>query len=371
MTTAKPALPAPLNDAWTLRIDEVWRQAADLSGDQLVARIDALAAERPAHDARALFERACARDTAGLESDAEPLYRAALEQGGLDPYRRTRAVIQLGSTLRWLDRLDESEALLAGELTHHLQPGNDRPLHDEARALLALTYAAQGRGKEAAGLALAALAPRLARYNRSMLACAKQLADEVWELDAPPRPSFQPLHEGDFIFRPYRAEDLPEFVEAARESADTVGRWLGFAHATYSQEEGAEWFARTAQNLAAGTAYELGIFERDTGRFVGGCGLNHFNVVHPLCNLGYWVRHSCEGRGIASAAVRALSRYAFGTLQIQRVEILVSVGNEPSRAVALRVGALYEGVLRNRLRVNGQVSDAHMFSLVPEGASGA
>lgn len=369
MTTAKPTLPAPLHDAWTLRIDDVWRRAADLAGEQLVAEIDALAAQRPATDARALFERACARDTAGLEAQAEPLYRAALESGALDPYRRTRAVIQLGSTLRWLDRLEESEALLVGELAHHAQPGNDRPLHDEARAILALTYVAQGREREAAGLALATLAPRLSRYNRSMLANAKQLAQEVWDVDGPRRPVFEPLHEGDFVFRPYRSEDLAEFVEAARESADTVGRWLGFAHAGYSMEEGAEWFARTAENLAAGTAYELGIFERDTGRFVGGCGLNHFNVVHPLCNLGYWVRRSCEGRGIASAAVRAMSRYAFGRLGIHRVEILVSVGNEPSQAVARRAGALYEGVLRNRLRVNGQVGDAHMFSLVPEGSA--
>lgn len=363
--------PAPLHDAWTLRIDDLWRRAPDMAGDQLVAAIDALAAERPAHDGRALFERACARDTAGRESEAEPLYRAALASGQLDPYRRTRAVLQLGSTLRWLGRLDESEALIAGELTHHLQPGNDRPLHDEARALLALTYAAQGRGAEAAGTALAALAPRLSRYNRSMLACAKQLASEVWDDGQPPRPPFQPLHEGGFVLRPYRAEDLPAFVEAARESAATVGRWLGFAHAAYSAEEGAAWFARSAQNLAAGTAYELGVFERDTGAFVGGGGLNHFNSVHPFCNLGYWVRASWQGRGVAVAIVRALSRHAFDTLKMRRVEIVVSAGNEPSRAVAIKAGAHYEGVLRNRLQVNGQISDAHMFSLVPPAGSAA
>ncbi|MDH0864319.1 tetratricopeptide repeat protein [Mitsuaria sp. GD03876] len=361
--------PAPLHDAWTLRIDDVWRRAPDLAGDQLVAAIDALAAERPATDGRALFERACARDTAGLEAEAEPLYRAALESGQLDPYRRTRAVIQLASTLRWLDRLEESEALLVGELTHHLQSGNDRPLHDEARALLALTYAAQGRGNEAAGLALATLAPRLSRYNRSMLACAKQLAPEVWEDDAPERPAFEPLHEGAFVFRPYRPEDLSEFVAGVRESEETVGRWMGFAHAGYTVEEGAAWFARCTQNLAAGTSYDLGIFDRETGAFVGGCGLNHFNVMHPLCNLGYWVRRSCEGRGVASAAVRALSRFGFGTLKIQRIEIVVAVGNEPSQAVARKAGAHYEGVLRNRLQVNGVVADAHMFSLVPPAAA--
>lgn len=360
--------PAPLHDAWTLRIDAVWRRAPDLAGDQLVAEIDALAAERPPQDARALFERGCARDTAGQEADAEGFYRAALASGGLDPYRRTRAVIQLGSTLRWLDRLDESEALLAGELSHHMQPGNDRPLHDEARAILALTYAAQGRGTEAAGLALATLAPRLSRYNRSMLAAAKRLADEVWDDaadTAPASPAIQ-LMEGPFVIRPYRAYDLAEFVAAVRESHQTIGRWMGWAHAAFSETEAAAWFDQCARGWASGTGFEFGIFDRDTGGFVGGAGLNGLHAVHPFCNLGYWVRASRVREGAAVAAVRALSRHAFDVLQMQRIEIVVADGNAPSLAVARKSGAHYEGLLRHRIRgVDGSPWDAHMFSLVP------
>lgn len=360
--------PAPLHDAWTLRIDDLWRRAPDLTGAQLVAEVDALAAERPGRDARALFERACARDTAGLEAEAEPLYRAALEAGTLDPYRRTRAVIQLGSTLRWLKRHDESEALLVGELTHHMHPGNDRPLHDEARAILALTYAAQGRGDEAAGLALATLAPRLSRYQRSMLSCARQLAGEVWDdgTEAAPGSPTTELIEGRFLLRPYRPADLPAFVDAVRESQASVGRWMTWAHAGFSTADGAEWLDRCARGWRDGTGYEFGIFDRETGEFVGGGGLNALHAVHPFCNLGYWVRSSWEGQGAASSAVRALSRHAFGQLRLQRVEIVVADGNEPSLAVARRCGARYEGLLRHRLLgVDGSPWDAHMFSLVP------
>ena len=357
---------APLHDAWTLRLDEVWRRAPALSGAQLVAEIDALAAERPADDGRALFERACARDTAGLEAQAEPLYRAALESGQLDPYRRTRAVIQLGSTLRWLQRLDESEALLAGELAHHMQPGHDRPLHDEARALLALTYAAQGRGAEAAGLALATLAPRLSRYNRSLLACARQLAGEVWDDgDAPPTgPAPVELVEGRFLLRPYQPGDLPELVAAVRESHLSIGRWMAWAHADFSTSDGAAWLDHCARGWQSGTAFEFGIFDRDTGAFIGAGGLNALHPVHPFCNLGYWVRSACQGQGAASAAVRALSRHAFERLKLARVEIVVADGNAASLAVARRCGAHYEGLLRQRIRgTDGSAWDAHMFSL--------
>ena len=165
---------------WKERVAAIWMHAAEMQGDELVKTIDTLADERPADDPFALFERACARDTAGIESEAEQYYRAALGSGGLDAYRRSRAVIQLASTLRILGRLDESEQLLLEELDRHLEPGGKRALHDEARATLALTYVAQGRAREAAGLALCTLAPRLSRYNRSIFGNAERLVTKTW-----------------------------------------------------------------------------------------------------------------------------------------------------------------------------------------------
>ena len=169
-----------IENNWESRVAAIWKTANAMSPEALVAAIDALAAERPADDANALFERACARDTAGFEADAETYYRAALASDNLDAYRSSRASIQLGSTLRILGQLDESEKLITAELDRHMEAGNPRELHDEARAILALTYVAQGRAVEAAGLALAVLAPHLSRYNRSMAGNAAELAKRTW-----------------------------------------------------------------------------------------------------------------------------------------------------------------------------------------------
>jgi len=158
----------------------LWERAQSLSPEELVSAADALADELEPNDARALFERACARDTAGIESEAEQYYRAALATGHLDAYRRARGAIQLASTLRILGHLEESEQLLVAELDRHLQAGEERALHDEARATLALTYVAQGRAVEAAGLALCTLAPYLSRYNRSMAGNAAMLVSRTW-----------------------------------------------------------------------------------------------------------------------------------------------------------------------------------------------
>lgn len=168
-----------MNDAafadWETRVAAVWKIADTLTPQELVRTLDALANERPVDDPFALFERACARDTAGLEDGAEPLYRAALANGALDPFRRARASIQLGSTLRHLNRLDESEQLLLAQLRRCESEGPGAALYDEVRAVLAFTWIAQGRAVEAAALALETLAPHLSRYNRSMAANARAL----------------------------------------------------------------------------------------------------------------------------------------------------------------------------------------------------
>jgi hypothetical protein len=79
---------------WEARVAALWKRAESMRLDDLVAAADELADERAPDDAKALFERASARDRAGIESEAERYYRAALATGRLDPYRSSRASIQ-------------------------------------------------------------------------------------------------------------------------------------------------------------------------------------------------------------------------------------------------------------------------------------
>jgi len=94
--------------------------------------------------------------------------------------------------------------------------------------------------------------------------------------------------------------------------------------------------------------------------------LNFINRVHQFGNLGYWVRTSATGRGVASRASRLVARFAFAELGLHRIEILAAVPNIASQRVAEKIGAVREGVLRKRLLIRGEPQDAVMFSLVRE-----
>lgn len=156
---------------WDERVAAAWADAS-LSDEERIAVIDTLAAERPEGDARALFERAGARDSAGLETAAEGLYRRALA-GDLDDDVRAQATIQLASTLRNLGALDEALALLSAEY----ERARDTPMADAAAAFYALALASAGEPRRAASVALSALAPHLPRYRRSVTGYARELAE--------------------------------------------------------------------------------------------------------------------------------------------------------------------------------------------------
>ena len=112
------AAPRPVDEVWERRVAELWAAFDDREPAIFLADMRSLIAELPLDHPAALFELASAHDALGQEAEAEPLYRAALE-GGLDTFRRRRAVIQLGSTLRNLGRAKEAVALLH----HRAWPG--------------------------------------------------------------------------------------------------------------------------------------------------------------------------------------------------------------------------------------------------------
>jgi len=154
------------------RIADAWATFDERTDDENRALVEALAAELPERSAEASFERACVFDSTASPERAVPLYRDALVRG-LGPERRRRAVIQLASSLRNLGEAEESVALLRDELA----AGSDE-LDDAVRAFLSLALVSAGREREAVSHALAALAPHLPRYQRSLGAYAQDLVDE-------------------------------------------------------------------------------------------------------------------------------------------------------------------------------------------------
>ena len=150
---------------------------------------------------------------------------------------------------------------------------------------------------------------------------------------------------------------------AALESVADVHPWLAWCHERYSLDEARQWVLTQEKLAQQGMAYEFAILG-EGGRFLGGCGIKQINKANRFANLGYWVRTSATGRGVAPSAVRLVTEYAFRETDLVRLEIVCAVRNIRSQRVAEKAGAVREGVLRSRLLLPTGHSDAVMYSLL-------
>ena len=164
--------------------------------------------------------------------------------------------------------------------------------------------------------------------------------------------------------RPWHPDDAPALFEAIRESIDYLNRWLPWAKDYQSVADAERWIAAGDRELQAGTSLRCGIFDAKTQTCLGGVGLNRIERRDRVASLGYWRRKGAAERGVATRAARLLARHALTQGGFHRIDILVAVTNGPSQSVARKLGAKFEGTLRDRLWVRTQCHDAQLYSLL-------
>jgi ribosomal-protein-serine acetyltransferase len=163
--------------------------------------------------------------------------------------------------------------------------------------------------------------------------------------------------------RPYVDSDVDEQFLAVRESLAELKPWMPWATEAYSLADATSWIETTQEGHHTGALFAFAIVDFQ-GRHVGACGLSQINSVNRVANLGYWVRSSATGHGIASAAVRQLVAWAFENTPLNRLEIVVAVDNVRSRRVAEKTGAHYDAELEQRLILEGRPTSAVLYSFV-------
>ena len=174
---------------------------------------------------------------------------------------------------------------------------------------------------------------------------------------------FTQLIDADITLRPFRIEDSAELHEAVQESLKELKPWMSWARDDYTELTAREYITITRARWEERTLFAFAI-TRDH-ELVGGCTLSSIHPIYHYCNVGYWVRTSCHGQGIAGRAAKLAARFGFEHVGLIRAEIVVAVGNFASMRVAEKIGAHYEGILLNRMVVGRSIYDVHMYSLLP------
>jgi ribosomal-protein-alanine N-acetyltransferase len=114
-------------------------------------------------------------------------------------------------------------------------------------------------------------------------------------------------------------------------------------------------------------AYPLFIFRQTDYALLGGITLS--NVARGMtqtATLGYWMGERHANKGYMTKAVRAIAPFAFGALNLHRLEAACLPHNAASMRLLEKVGFRREGVARGLVCINGRWQDHVVYALLTD-----
>lgn len=162
------------------------------------------------------------------------------------------------------------------------------------------------------------------------------------------------------VLRAWRMEDAPAVADACRDTE--IARWLAFVPQPYTLDDARRYIQECMD--AADDRRPFAITDAESGALIGSIDMHITRL--GAGHIGYWLAANARGRGLATAALRTLSRWTIEELGLGRIELATDPDNLASQRVAEKAGFQREGVLRSMLPTReGPRRDGVMFSLLP------
>jgi ribosomal-protein-alanine N-acetyltransferase len=163
------------------------------------------------------------------------------------------------------------------------------------------------------------------------------------------------------IVRSWTADDLGSLVKYA----DNRKIWLNlrdrFPH-PYTRRDGRD-FIHTARSQRPETMFAIEV----DGEAAGGIGfVQHTDVERVSAEIGYWLAEPFWGRGIATEALVAVTKYAIDAHHLTRVFAVPFAYNGGSCRVLEKAGYVLEGRLHRSAIKDGQIVDQLQYAFISE-----
>lgn len=127
-------------------------------------------------------------------------------------------------------------------------------------------------------------------------------------------------------------------------------------------------FKAALRDRALGRAYPFLVRLAGSGRLVG---TTRFLDIHPQdrkLEIGVtWIASDCWGSGVNTECKQLLLACCFETLDANRVQFRAKADNGRSRRALEKIGAVFEGVMRqDKIEPGGRPRDTAFYSIVRE-----
>jgi len=166
--------------------------------------------------------------------------------------------------------------------------------------------------------------------------------------------------------RPYAPGDGARFFAAIDEDRADLDQWMAWPATQHKTIDEAESYVRNmAGKWLTREALIMGIFSKDGQTLYGGTGFHGFDWKVPSLEIGWFLRKSARGQGIAIEAIGLCCQLAFEHVGANRIWGTIDVLNKASWRTAERAGFTREAHLRGECRDHhGSLRDTFVYSML-------
>lgn len=172
------------------------------------------------------------------------------------------------------------------------------------------------------------------------------------------------MYNGEKVrLRAYKREDMA-LAQQYLNDAETKRFLMPGVPYPFTLEEEIKWY----ENLSShNDNYSFAIETIDGGQYIGGCGINRLDWKNSVAIVGIFIGDkNYWGKGYGTDAMKALLKFIFEQMNINKVKLFVYSFNERAVKSYEKCGFVREGVLRQEMFRDGKYNDEYVMGILKE-----
>lgn len=155
--------------------------------------------------------------------------------------------------------------------------------------------------------------------------------------------------------------DTSMLWQVLHESRDFLRKYLNWIDDIRQEAQVSRLIQDYNQQTMDNKGITFGIWQDET--LVGCCTLYDWDRKLKKISIGYWVAATHTGQGIATACCKALIKYAFEYLDVEKIALWFTPENTASYKIAMHCGFQIEGLLSNMYILHGIIYPQYVATL--------
>jgi RimJ/RimL family protein N-acetyltransferase len=170
------------------------------------------------------------------------------------------------------------------------------------------------------------------------------------------------LENSNILLRPMELKDCEDFFKIT----SSKSLWIYFTSDLSIKRQLTEWVKTALMAREKEERLPFTIINKPTNEIIGSSSFGNISYRDRRIEIGWtWLAKEYQAKGFNQQIKYLMLKYAFETLNMERIEFKTDVLNNAARKALIKIGCTEEGILRSHtLMINDRRRDTIYYSIL-------